>query len=250
MIKFVKNILFKIFGLKTYLRIVSKVYICMIKAGMGKTKYPELFYLKEIIKPGFTCIDIGANMGYYSVFMSKFAGSTGRVYAVEPVPLFAEIWKKNTTSSKNKNLTLFNCALGESESNVEMGMPVINGEVHHGMTKVLSDENSSFNEKFSVSMKNPDQLFAEIKNIDFIKIDVEGYESIVFENMQKTIIRCKPLIQSELSGAENRIKVINLLQNLDYQCMILKNNSLVLTDEETKLNYIGDFYFKFNQDVK
>ncbi|MDD3686284.1 MAG: FkbM family methyltransferase, partial [Bacteroidales bacterium] len=158
--------MFKIFGLKTYLRIVSKVYICMIKAGMGKTKYPELFYLKEIIKPGFTCIDIGANMGYYSVFMSKFAGSTGRVYAVEPVPLFAEIWKKNTSSSKNKNLTLFNCALGESEGDVEMGMPVINGEVHHGMTKVLSDENSSFNEKFSVSMKNPDQLFEEIKNID------------------------------------------------------------------------------------
>lgn len=246
MIKFVKNTLFKIFGLKTYLRIVSKVYILMVKAGIGKSDYPELFYLKEIIKPGFTCIDIGANMGYYSVFMSKFAGSTGSVYAVEPVPLFAEIWKKNTASSKNKNLTLFNCALGESEGKVEMGMPVINGEVHHGMTKVLSDENAAFDEKFTVNMKNPDRLFSEINKIDFIKIDVEGYESIVFANMQETILRCKPLIQSELSGAENRIKVINLLQNLDYQCMILKNNNLVLADEETKLNYKGDFYFKYN----
>jgi FkbM family methyltransferase len=218
----------------------------MIKAGMGKTKYPELFYLKEIIKPGFTCIDIGANMGYYSVFMSKFASSTGKVYAVEPVPLFAEVWKKNTASSKNKNLTLFNCALGESEGNVEMGMPVINGEVHHGMTKVLSDENAAFDEKFTVNMKNPDRLFSEINKIDFIKIDVEGYESIVFANMQETILRCKPLIQSELSGAENRIKVITLLQNLDYQCMILKRNSLVPADEETMSNYKGDFYFKYN----
>lgn len=250
MIKFVKNILFKIFGLKTYLRIVSKVYILMVKAGFGKTDYPELFYLKEIIKPGFTCIDIGANMGYYSVFMSKYAGKIGHVYAVEPVPLFAEIWRKNTASSKNSNLTLFNCALGESESSVEMGMPVINGEVHHGMTKVLSDENAAFDEKFTVIMKNPDQLFAEIKNIDFIKIDVEGYESIVFANMQETILRCKPLIQSELSGTENRIKVMTLLQNLYYQCMILKNNSLVMADEETKLNYKGDFYFKFYQDAK
>jgi FkbM family methyltransferase len=249
MIKFVKNILFRIFGLKSYLRIVSKVYIWMIKAGFGKTDYPELFYLKEIIKPGFTCIDIGANMGYYSVFMSKFAASNGHVYAVEPVPLFAEIWKKNTSSSKNKNLTLFNYALGESEGNVDMGMPVINGEVHHGMTKVLSEGNSGFSEKFSVSMKNPDQLFAEIKKIDFIKIDVEGYESIVFKNMQSTIIRCKPLIQSELSGAENRISVINLLEHIGYKCMILKNKNLELADSKIKSDYTGDFYFKYNEKV-
>ncbi len=97
----------------------------MIKAGMGKTKYPELFYLKEIIKPGLHVSTLVQIWVITQFFMSKFADSNGKVYAVEPVPLFAEVWKKNTASSKNKNLKLFNVSLGESEGNVEMGMPVI-----------------------------------------------------------------------------------------------------------------------------
>lgn len=244
MIKIIKNILFKIFGLKTYLRIVSKIYIMITKLGVGKNKYPELFLLKDIIKPGFNCIDIGANMGYYSVFMSKYTGKEGHVYAVEPVPIFADVWKKNTARCKNNNLTLFNFALGECEKEVEMGMPLISGQLHHGMTKIIVDNNTNFNQKFKVKMQSPDVLFEQINKIDFIKIDVEGYESIVFENMKSTINKHKPLIQSELSGEENRSKVISLLEQDGYKTCILQNGKFISADENSKLNYTGDFYFK------
>lgn len=240
--KFIKLLLYKIFGLKTYLRIVSKIYILSVKAGFGKAKYPELFFLKSIIKPGFTCIDIGANMGYYSVFLSKYASENGKVFAVEPVPLFAQIWSKNVKGLKN--IELFNCALGAEETNVEMGMPFINGVVHHGMTKIVTDQTSNYEEKFNVQMKNPDKLFGGIKKIDFIKIDVEGYESIVFENMTETLKKHMPLIQSELSGQENRQKVIELLKPLGYITHILKNGMLNIASDNDILNYNGDFYFK------
>ncbi|MDD4149846.1 MAG: hypothetical protein PHE33_07440, partial [Bacteroidales bacterium] len=61
--KIFRVILYKIFGLKVYLKIVSKLYIKYISCGFGKDKYPELHYLNSIIKPGFVCIDIGANLG-------------------------------------------------------------------------------------------------------------------------------------------------------------------------------------------
>lgn len=241
--KFFKIVFYKIFGLKAYLKLVSKVYIKYIDNGFGKDKYPELHYLKSLIKPGFTCIDIGANLGYYSYFMVKLAGETGKVYAVEPVPLFAEIWKKNLKEYKSANLRLFPFAIGESEKLVEMGMPAVNGVVHHGMTRVISEEESGFEKKFSVQMKNPDILFQEIEKIDFIKVDVEGYESEVFYNMQETLRKHKPLIQSELSGAENRAKSLSILTKLGYKPHVLNNGDMFLADDKIIQNYSGDFYF-------
>jgi len=246
MIKLIRLILYKTFGLKAYLTIVSHIYLDYIRVGCGKKKYPELHFLKKIIKPGFTCIDIGANMGYYSVSLSKYAGSTGKVYAVEPVPLFGEIWKINTRFCRNKNLLLLPYALGDKESSVQMGMPLVDGIVHHGMTKIVSGETSGYEKKFDVEMKNPDILFNEIPKIDFIKVDVEGYESIVFGNMTEVLHKHMPLIQSELSGAENRKAVIDLLLSLGYTAYILENNNLKTATEEICRVHNGDFYFKAN----
>jgi hypothetical protein len=86
--KQIRNILLQVLGLKLYLRLISKIYITCISLGMWKKKYPELFYLDSILKPGNTCIDIGANLGYYSTKMSKLVGISGKVYAIEPIPLF------------------------------------------------------------------------------------------------------------------------------------------------------------------
>lgn len=212
--------------------------------GWGKSKYPELHFLKNVIKKGYNCIDIGANMGYYSYFLSKYSGTTGKIYAIEPVPLFCKIWEKNTSKSKFKNLTLFPFALGEKDSHVEMGTPMINGILHHGMTKVITENDSVFKTTFTVEMKNPENLFSEIQKIDFIKIDVEGYESIVVENMIETIKKHKPLIQSELSGRENRLHVIKTISDLGYSVNYLKDNHLELATPEIVNTYQNDFYFK------
>lgn len=241
--KVFKLLIYKIFGLKSYLRLVSKVYINYIDNGFGKDKYPEIHYLKSIIKPGFTCIDIGANLGYYSYFLVKLAGETGKVYAVEPIPLFADVWKKNMQNHKSANLTLFQCALGDSEKVVEMGMPSVDGVVHHGMTRVITDDETQFEKKFSVEMKNPDQIFSGIDKLDFVKVDVEGYESEVFKNMKDTLSKHKPLIQSELSGKENRELCVFTLKSLGYCAHILNNGDMILADDEAILSYTGDFYF-------
>lgn len=241
--KFLRITFYKVFGLKTYLRFVSKVYINYIKLGFGKDKYQELYHLKNIIKQGDVCLDIGANMGYYSYFMSKLSGKNGKVYAVEPVPLFAQIWAKNMKRFLGENLVLFPFALGEKESQIEMGMPSVDGVIHHGMTKVVAEGDSSFEKTFKAEMKNPDRLFSDIERLDFIKVDVEGYESQVFANMQETIKKHSPLIQSELSGQENRIKSIELLNGIGYQAHYLKIDKFEIAEQEKLDNYKGDFYF-------
>jgi len=243
--KKIKLLLYKILGIEKYLKIVSKVYLKYISLGFGKSKYAELHFLKEIIKSGFVCVDIGANLGYYSYFLSKFSGIEGKVYAVEPVEMFAKIWKKNTETSKYKNLELFPFALGEKQQEVKMGMPKVDGVVHHGMTKLIEEKTQDCEIDFIVQMQNPDVLFEKLEKIDFVKVDVEGYESIVFENMAKTILKHKPLIQSELSGQENRHKSIKILTQLGYEIKILKESQLQFADEALILDHQGDFYFTY-----
>ncbi|MDL2228427.1 FkbM family methyltransferase, partial [Odoribacter sp. OttesenSCG-928-L07] len=196
----------------------------------------------NLILEGDFCIDIGANLGYYSYFMSKYVGNTGKVFAVEPIPNFAEIWKKNVAKTKIKNLYLFPFALGETNKTVKMGMPVIDGVLHHGMTKVISDD-SNYEKVFDVQMRNPKEVFGNLEKIDFIKVDIEGYESVVFEQLKEIISIHKPLIQSELGGIENRTKSIDILTNLSYKVCVLKDNNLIEISPSDAGNYNQDFYF-------
>ncbi|MBK6951045.1 MAG: hypothetical protein IPH24_03080 [Crocinitomicaceae bacterium] len=69
--KLIRKILVKILGLKGYLRLVSRIYIISISMGWMRQKYPELFFLKKLVKPGSTVLDIGANLAYYS-FLCQF----------------------------------------------------------------------------------------------------------------------------------------------------------------------------------
>lgn len=233
----------KLLGIRLYLTFISKVYVMLTKRGCMKKKYPELFFLHKIIKQGNTCIDIGANLGYYSTKMSMLCGKEGKVYAVEPVPMFYNIWAKNIKLSKIDNLELFPYALGSSEGVIKMGMPEKDGLAHHGMTKVASSANEHYVSFFEVNMKVPDALFAKLNRLDFIKCDIEGYENIAFSNMTETLKRFTPVIQSELGGEENRTKVISLLESLGYTTYILNINTLQLATQDIKKTHASDFYF-------
>ncbi len=242
--KYLRKILFKIFGIKLYLRLVSNLYLKMVNLGFFKNQHAEIHYLKSIIKPGFACIDIGANLGYYSYFMAKYCGKQGQVYAVEPVGLFTEILKKNT--SKFKNITIYPYALGAENCIVKMAIPFIDGVLHHGMTKISKTENSGKIIYFEAEMCVPDKLFSDLERLDFLKIDVEGYENIVLTNMKNILQKFYPLIQCELSGELNRRSTVNFLKSLGFKPFILKNQELVPIAPEEIALWEKDFYFLYN----
>lgn len=244
--KAIRSILLKSLDLEGYLAIVSDAYLRITNAGFLKAKYPELFFLKQLIKPGFVSIDIGANVGYYSTNISKLSGSTGKVYAIEPVPLFANVFKRNAHKFALNNITLYQTALGAENKKIEMGTPVIDGVFRHGLTHVLDskDDNSAL-ATFEAEMKIPDELFANMEKLDFIKCDVEGYEVHLFPHLINTISKFKPLIQIEISNAENRRQILDLLKPLGYKGFGLKNGALTELSNQDTVNYtLGDLYFK------
>ncbi len=244
--RIIRTLLLKTLGLEFYLSIISDIYLRLTNWGFMKVKYPELFYLQAIVKPGWVCIDIGANVGYYSTKLSKLCGSTGKVIAIEPVPLFANVFKRNAHKFALPNIELQQVALGGENKKITMGTPIIEGVFRHGLTHVLSEkEQETGLETFEAEMKVPDELFANITKLDFIKCDVEGYEVHLFPYLLSTIEKFKPLIQIEISNQENRKMLNDILRNYNYQPYGLGNNGLVqLSEQECILYEAGDLYFK------
>jgi len=245
-LKSIRKLLVNTLGFNRYIRVVSKIYIMLVGSGLMQRKYPELFFLKKIIRPGFTCLDIGANLGYYSTFLSRLVGPAGKVMAIEPVPLFQEIWRDNVKASGLANLTMWPYALGGQNTRIRMGTPERDGLLHHGMTKIMSSAQDNYARTYEVEMKIPDELFINLNRLDFVKCDVEGYEYEVFRNMQETLRKFKPLIQTELNGTENRQQVKDLLTSIGYETYILSPEQTLLPCNSVLLkNHPGDFYFKF-----
>jgi FkbM family methyltransferase len=244
--KKLRALLLKILGTERYLSLVSRIYIQLVQAGMMKGKYPELFYLKQLIKPGFTCIDIGANVGYYSTLLSKYAGPSGHVHAVEPVALFQQIFTRNIQAFNCTNITLHPVALGGEMGAITMGTPMIDGVFRHGLTHVVeAGENTSNMHTYTVNMCTPESLFLNLGRLDFIKCDVEGYETILMPHFMTILNRFKPLIQIELGSEEHRKSIVDLFATSGYLPYKLLQEKLIPLSAAEVLAYSkGDFYFK------
>jgi FkbM family methyltransferase len=245
--KLLRKLLLALFGFEGYLRVISKIYLLLIRVGFLKNKYPELFFIKNIVKPGYTCIDIGANVGYYSYFLCKYSSSNGHVAGIEPIPTFRKVLMKNLPKTFQRNYELLPYALGSENKNIQMGLPLVNGVIHHGMTHILEkEEKSEIAKTFDVEMKIPDELFAHLKKIDFVKCDVEGFEYWVFSNMQQTLKKHTPIIQCELGGQMKK-ETIALMQSLGYNTFALIYSKLKKITPDEAFNYSNDVYFIHQQ---
>src|SRR5581483_5184808 len=116
--------LYKTLGLNRYLHLLQTLFLFGYKTGLLKSnsKYKWHFFVKKIVKPSDTIIDIGANLGYFSYIFSNIIEDSGRLYSVEPVKPYRELLEK--ILPKKPNVTVYPFALGNSnEGPVKLGMP-------------------------------------------------------------------------------------------------------------------------------
>jgi precorrin-6B methylase 2 len=80
-------------------------------------------FILNNLKPGDTFIDVGANIGYYTILASKLVGVNGRVLAIEPVPQTANILKINLLLNKANNVTLIEKAAWNTVGKLRIKLP-------------------------------------------------------------------------------------------------------------------------------
>jgi len=169
-----------------------------IIAGMWEPT--ETAFVSRQVKTGMSVIDIGANLGWFTVHMSRQVGPSGRVTAFEPRCDIHHYLAQTVSENRLDNVVLHNCALGArtGDGNIYWAKSDLNPGgtqlVPHALDPDVLPADHTFQ---PVSMRVLDQVV--LGRVDFIKIDVEGAERLVFEGAGRILSTQRPVIMSELS---------------------------------------------------
>lgn len=151
-------------------------------------------------------LDIGSNIGNHLVYFSKISNAK-RVYGFEPQKDIFDILDRNRLLNKC-NAEIKNIALGDKIQNTEIDFF---DKTNLGATSL------KYNNKGTIQTSTLDEEFKNLKEkIDFIKIDVEGFEYFVLKGGQNLLIKHQPIIWIEMFN-KNFFKVNELLKSLNYE---------------------------------
>ena len=205
----------------------------------------ESKFIKSICFKGMKALDIGANIGYYSTLISQVAGENGLILALEPDPESYKYLDKTINSLKIKNILPFPIAA----SDIKQKLPLFISKDNRGDNRLY--QNDQLREEIEVDCLTIDEILEgnNLKTLDFIKIDVQGYEPKVFKGMKKVIKNSEKLIlltefwpKGILQAGENPKDFLRLLRKMEFQLFELKSNgSLILLKKENENRFIEKY---------
>lgn len=216
---------------------------------------PEMEYLSRLAPHSFdVAVDVGAALGGYSWILNRISN---RVIAFEPGRVHADFLHSGLLGT---NIELERKAVGSENGTVLMYTPGDDTNARHSAT--LSKDNpvvqAGETHVDEVPLVSLDAILrtkmAETERLDFLKVDVEGYELAVFEGALSRIAKDFPLVLCEIEARHNlRYKdVFGVLRSLGYQSYILVNGSFALfgNDDISGLQSDIDLAYRLSADYR
>lgn len=238
---FIKKVVFKLLGQKSYEKAYAKGKIYDI--NKGNLIEPEIDFLEHFISPDSTVLDIGANYGHYAIIMARLA-STGNVYAFEPIPFTYNVLERITKHFSQKNILLHHAAVSDTESVLKMNVPLLDFGAPNTGVAYIGDSTETKSKTFEVNSVVLDNLEINGK-LDFIKIDIEGHEQSAFRGMKNLLQLHSPIVLIEFSfpclrraGVEPNEFSNELISVYGYEFYSVKEDKLVKVNESP-----GDGYY-------
>jgi FkbM family methyltransferase len=190
--------------------------------------------IQDFVKKGNVVIDVGANVGLFSLILSDLVDESGKVYSFEPIPLLHKKLNNNINLNEIRNVATIETGIGETESETEI---FLNPE-QSGLSSAVAKPSGNFVSQ-KIKLTTLDKYFMSRKEkISFIKIDTEGYEPKVLRGAKELINRDKPVIYIELGGdhQQTSIEALEILKELSYSCEAEK---IDLTKIPAGINFIA-----------
>ena len=147
----------------------------------------------SILESGDGVVDVGANLGFFTLLGSRLVGPGGCVHAFEPVPKTMGFLEKNVELNAPANVVLHAEALSEASGSVELNLPT-----DHSGGSSFRDLGESSSEAVEVRCIALDSLLDSLPRIKLVKIDVEGAELLALRGMRELLRRDHPYIVSEI----------------------------------------------------
>lgn len=146
----------------------------------------ERDFIASVLKPGQTAIDVGANIGVYTDFLSKKVGATGAVLAFEPAP---ENYGHLRSALENRvGVTLHQAAVADESGQITLYLS------DHMNVDHQSFDGGDGRQSVTVPKVSLDEAIAPNMSVDFIKIDVQGFEHAVLKGAKRVMAENPSLV--------------------------------------------------------
>ena len=187
--------------------------------------------VQKELKNARVIFDVGANIGYTSLYYASM-NSTAQIFSFEPHPDIFIRAQENIALNTFQNINLINLGLGEKKE--ELKLYEVN-EHNPGMNRIIREEKAIAFKKINVDTLDQFVTEKNITHLDFIKIDVEGFEYAVINGGKEAIQKHKPLLFIELD--DNNLKennssalaLVSLLCSLGYTKFYRTDNMSALS---------------------
>jgi len=197
----------------------------------GQPDFTEMQFMKSYLKPGDAYLDIGANIGTYSLYAASLVGDKGVVDAFEAGPETSDKLKKQITLNQLSQVNLHCVAVSDK-----------NGEINFDLTADDCTAHISFDDGDNDGLRKIktvrlDDYLNPVVNYAMGKMDIEGAEILALKGAENMLSQANPPVwQLELAGYSNRYgyrsdQVLDYLKEFDYHCAIYDS-------AENKINFI------------
>jgi FkbM family methyltransferase len=169
-------------------------------AMAGEFEPIETGFVQSVLKPGHTFVDIGANIGWFTILAAEIVGDAGRVHAFEPRPNTCERLRMSVAENRYQHVEVRQVALGAAPARMTVAA-LVRAQNPGGTwllaTEALSEGLREGHERFEVDVIRLDDL--ALANCHVLKIDIEGAEQLALSGAVETLKRCHPIILSEIN---------------------------------------------------
>ncbi len=195
---------------------------------------------RRLVNSGDTVLDIGANIGAHTLFLAELVGKSGRVIAFEPTDYaFSKLTINCELNPKLVNRIQYNQVMlvdldssHKSTPKLYSSWPLINqSDVHQQhQGKIKSTDGAQAHTLDSIILN------MDIQQVDFIKMDIDGFECSMLKGAKETLTRWHPTIIMELAPyvlkeqGTSLNELVRILTNLDYKFYSLSGNKPISTD--------------------
>jgi FkbM family methyltransferase len=151
------------------------------------------------VLPGMTALDIGAYAGFFTLLLSKLVGSKGKVVSFEPLPANFRVLEENLKLNSIQNVVLEKQAVSSNPGQISLEVPSLESSLLAGPFEDDDERGSMLVPSTSLD----DYVFRNEMRVDFIKIDVEGFEDEVLIGAERTLDTFHPIMIIELHNLDN-----------------------------------------------
>ena len=144
-------------------------------------------FIVKTVEPGSYCIDAGANFGYYSLLLADLAGRQGKTIAIEPNAYLCKLLEM-TCNVNEFSFQIINMAAADEAGETTLSIP----DHLWGSATIISKVPAfGFGKKETVKTDSLDNMVKEANfpRVDFIKMDCEGAEPLIFSGMHNILIQ-------------------------------------------------------------